>query len=401
MTTTAPEPAGPDAGPAWVQRAERWLRYDSTVRQAAIVVAIAVVSLSVVRTADVAGLEAAAYALVVANILVTLPRVLPAAVVARISTTPVFVVGALLAGGVLMVDRSGSTSLFAYFLAGSAGFRLPTGRAFVIATLTATSCVVGILVGTALDWIATPWYVGALTGTTVLIGTANRSRTLAEAAMRAAAESRVEAAEAEARAQTLAERTRIARDVHDVLAHSLAGINMQLEVVDALLENGDATGARAAAGRAQRQVREGMAEVGRTVHTLREDALPLVDTLGSMVEAAAPPGTALEVVGPRREVPTPQATALARVAQESLTNARKHAPDARVRLTLTFAPATTALEIVNGPAGRVAELTGAGSGMGLIGMRERVEILGGSVQTGPIVEGEDAGGWRVHVEVPA
>lgn len=401
MTTPARPPAVPDAGPAWVQRAERWLRYDSNVRQAIIVVAVAAVGLSLVRTVDVPGLRATAYALVVANIAVTSTRVLPAALVERIPAVPVYVVGALLAAALLMVDRSGSTALFAYFLPGSAGFRLPTGRAFVIATLTATLCVVGIAVGTGLDWVETPWYVGALTGTTVLIGTANRSRTLAEAAMRAASEARVRTAEAETRARTLAERARIARDVHDVLAHSLAGINMQLEVVDALLENGDSAGARDAAGRAQRQVREGMAEVSRTVHTLREDALPLVETLASLVAAAAPPGTSLAVVGDVRDVPTPQATALARVAQESLTNARKHAPDAAVRVTLTFDPATVGLDIVNGPSAGLAALATTGSGMGLVGMRERVEIVGGSVQTGPVVEGDDAGGWRVHVEIPA
>lgn len=407
MTTSAREPAVPaapdvpDAGPAWVQRAERWLRYDSGVRQVIIVVAVAAVGFSVVRTADVRGLRAVAYVLVAGNVLVASTRVLPAAVMRRVPTLPLFVVGAVLAAGVLTVDRTGATALFAYFLAGSAGFRLPTGRAFTIASLTATLCVVGILVGDALNWIDTPWYVGALTGTTVLIGTANRSRTLAEAAMRSAAESRVEAAEAESRAQTMTERARIARDVHDVLAHSLAGINMQLEVVDALLENGDTAAARAAALRAQHQVREGMAEVSRTVHTLRENALPLVDTLASLVEAAAPPGTVMAVVGTKRDVPTPQATALARVAQESLTNAHKHAPHAKVRVTLTFAATATTLEILNGASSGPSALTGTGSGLGLVGMRERIEIVGGTVQTGPVTEGDDAGGWRVHVEVPA
>lgn len=400
MTTPVADDAAPQPGAA-SSRAEQWLRYDSRVRQTAITVAVAVLGIEALRTVDDPTIHVAAYALVAANIVLMGVRILPDARRDALPEVAIHLVNALLAGAVLAFDRSGASASFAFFLAGNIGFRRPYRQSLALATLVSVCATAGIVGGHLAGLVGTPWYLGALTGTPVLVGISNRSRTLAVDSARAAAESAVLAAQAEARAHTMAERARIARDVHDVLAHSLAGVNLQLEAALALLENGDTDAARSAAVKAQNQVRESMAEVSRTVHTLREDALPLVETLGGLVRSSAPPGTELEVVGGRREVPTPQATALARVAQESLTNSRKHAPGADVRVTLTFAPAATVLDVLNGPSTVTPELTTTGSGMGLVGMRERVEILGGTVRTGPIVEGDHRGGWLVHVEVPA
>ncbi|MHA3702989.1 sensor histidine kinase [Jatrophihabitans sp. YIM 134969] len=400
VTSPAPPTATPERGAAVASRAERLLRYDGPVRQLAITVAVAAVSYSVLRTVDRPGLQPWAFVLVTLNVLVVAMRLLSDRTRDRVPEVPVAVVGALLAGAVLVLDRSGSTSIFGFFLAGNVGFRRPYTQALLLASWVSVCCLTGVLVGRAAGLVDTPWYLGALTGLSVLLGIANRSRGLAISSAQAAAASALQAAQAEAQVATMSERARIARDVHDVLAHSLAGVNLQLEVVDALLENGDHEAARAAATEAQRQVRESMAEVSRTVHALREDALPLVDTLTALVESGAPPGTRLAVEGEERVVGTRPATALARVAQEALTNARKHAPDAAVRVTLTFADRTVALDIVNGPsaAGPVAD---TGSGMGLVGMRERVASVGGSVRTGPVTDGDDAGGWHVHAEVPA
>ena len=402
MTTRSPEPGAPSEGGApWSAHADRWLRYDGPLRQAFITVAVAAVSLGVLRTVDRPGLAPWAVVLVVANIAVVALRLVPEGARDRLPEVAIAVAGALLAGAILALDRSGATAMFGFFLAGNVGFRRPYGQALVLAALVSACGLAGVLIGRGAGLVDTPWYLGALTGTSVLLGIANRSRGLAIASAEAAAQSALHAAQADARAATMSERARIARDVHDVLAHSLAGVNLQLEVVDALLENGDADGARAAAAKAQQQVRESMAEVSRTVHTLREDALPLVDTLARLVETGAPPGSTLEVVGQQREVATPPTTALARVAQESLTNASKHAPGAEVRVTLTFGSDTVALDVANGPADGPGALTAAGSGLGLVGMRERIGMVGGSVRTGPVVEGEHAGGWLVHVEVPA
>lgn len=90
---------------------------------------------------------------------------------------------------------------------------------------------------------------------------------------------------------------------------------------------------------------------------------------------------------------------LLRIAQESLTNAARHAPGGEVRVELGFDAASTALSIRNGPATRTVG-TGVGSGMGLIGMRERVALLDGTITAGPVTEGPDAGGWQVEAVIP-
>jgi signal transduction histidine kinase len=179
---------------------------------------------------------------------------------------------------------------------------------------------------------------------------------------------------------------------------------MQLEVTDALLESGDIDRARQAAQRAQSLVRSGLTEVQRTVGDLREDALPLVETLRSMLASLSDAGT-LTVDGPPRELPVRLTQVIVRCAQEALTNAHKYAPGAPVRIHLEHLehlPEETVLEVVNSapPAGS-RPLAGAGSGMGLVGMRERLDLVGGTVTAGPIVDGDDAGGWRVRVVIPA
>jgi signal transduction histidine kinase len=306
------------------------------------------------------------------------------------------------AAALMGLEHSGASTLFAYFATGHAGYRLDSRRSLPFAAITSALCA-GVLL---LPWGShdTSWIVGAFTGVSVLVGISNRAHTDALRSARAAAEQAELAARAEARAEALAERARIARDVHDVLAHSLAGVNMQLEVTDALLESGDIDRARQAAQRAQSLVRSGLTEVQRTVGDLREDALPLVETLRSMLASLSDAGT-LTVDGPPRELPVRLTQVIVRCAQEALTNAHKYAPGAPVRIHLEHLehlPEETVLEVVNSapPAGS-RPLAGAGSGMGLVGMRERLDLVGGTVTAGPIVDGDDAGGWRVRVVIPA
>ncbi|WP_329255517.1 histidine kinase [Streptomyces sp. NBC_01478] len=310
------------------------------------------------------------------------------------------------AGAVALMglDRSGAAALFAYFATGHAGYRLDSRRSLPFAAVTSALCA-GVLL---LPWSAhgASWIVGAFTGVSVLVGISNRAHTDALRSARAAAEQAELAARAEARAESLAERARIARDVHDVLAHSLAGVNMQLEVTDALLESGDVERARQAAQRAQSLVRSGLTEVQRTVGDLREDALPLVETLRSLLASASDAGT-LTVDGPPLELPVRLAQVIVRCAQEALTNAHKYAPGAPVRMRLEYPahqegqPEETVFEVVNSaPPEGSRPLAGAGSGMGLVGMRERLDLVGGTVTAGPIVDGDDTGGWRVRVVIP-
>jgi signal transduction histidine kinase len=122
--------------------------------------------------------------------------------------------------------------------------------------------------------------------------------------------------------------------------------------------------------------------------------LPLVPTLTAMF-AAAP--AQVDVSGEPRATPTDVTQALVRAAQEALTNAQKYAPGAPLDVAVRFDDAAVSLAVHNGPPGpddRPAAV--GGSGMGLVGMRERIALVGGQVQAGP----GPGGGWTVQVTVP-
>ncbi len=306
--------------------------------------------------------------------------------------------GILAAAALIGAGRSGTAYLFAFFLSGHIGYRLPTRQALVLAPACGLLCggVLYFHVGPGHHLL--PWAVGLTTGAPVLIGILNRAQHRAVDAALSAAESAERAARAEAQAAVLTERARIARDVHDVLAHSLAGINMQLELADALLDTGDLEKVRAVNDKAHSLVKESLKQAQWTVHALREDSLPLVETLTAMTESSGH-RDALTVSGTPVEVPARVTQNLLRIAQESLTNAARYAPGGEVRVELAFAASSTALTIRNLPATRTVT-PGAGSGMGLIGMRERVALLGGTLTAGPVTEGPGRGGWQVEAVIP-
>lgn len=386
------------------QRATRWFTADNNPVQVFGTVAAIVVGAVTVRPIGFAGTGLAVLCLLVLVSLMTCTRLIPEG---RLAPGPQFAVLCVWSAGaaaLMALDCSGASALFAYFATGHAGYRLDSRLSLPFAACTSALCA-GVLL---LPWgnHGASWIVGAFTGVSVLVGLSNRAHTAALRSARAAAEQAELASRAEARAEALAERARIARDVHDVLAHSLAGVNMQLEVTDALLESGDVERARQAAQRAQSLVRSGLTEVQRTVGDLREDALPLVETLRSMLGSVSDAGT-LTVDGPRRELPVRLAQVIVRCAQEALTNAHKYAPGAPVRMRLEYVerrehlPEETVFEVVNSaPPEGLRPLAGAGSGMGLVGMRERLDLVGGTVTAGPVVDGDDAGGWRVRVVIP-
>ncbi len=123
------------------------------------------------------------------------------------------------------------------------------------------------------------------------------------------------------RAAALAERTRIAREIHDILAHSLADLSIQLELADALLtDGGDTTGARDRVRHAHRLAADGLNETRQAVHALRHDVPPLPDALAALAGG----DTVLDVTGRPRQLPAAAGLALLRTAQEALSNARRH-----------------------------------------------------------------------------
>jgi len=141
---------------------------------------------------------------------------------------------------------------------------------------------------------------------------------------------------------------------------------------------------------------EGLSETRAAVHALRDEPVALTEQLTALAQAD---GADLRVTGTSRSLPPDAALALYRAAQEALSNARKHAPGAAVSLCLTFGAATTVLLVTNGPSPateRHADLSRSGSGFGLRGMRERVELLGGEVRA----ESHEQG-FTLRVAVPA
>ncbi|MGW5001275.1 sensor histidine kinase [Streptomyces hydrogenans] len=308
-------------------------------------------------------------------------------------------VGVVAAAALIGVSSSGTGYLFAFFLSGHIGYRLETRPALVLAGLCSLLCGAVLFFRLGPGYEALPWVFGLLTGLPVVMGILNRTQRQAVRAAIEAAEAAERAARAEARTAVLSERSRIARDVHDVLAHSLAGINMQLELADALMDTGDLDGAREAHDKAHGLVKDSLRQAQWTVHALREDALPLRETLTAMLESSGH-HDALTVNGTVRDVPARVTQDLLRIAQEALTNAARHAPGGEVRAELTYTAEAIVMRVRNGPATREVS-AGVGSGMGLIGMRERVALLNGTLSAGPITEGPHRNGWQVEAVIPA
>ncbi|GAA0587448.1 histidine kinase [Streptomyces crystallinus] len=399
-TESAPPPEGtPSPGKAGVPGAapRRVPGQDPRVRWV-LTLAVVVVGALTIRPMGFSGRGPAVTALFVVSSLALLARALPENAVSPRLTLLWLTLGIVAAAGLIGASSSGTSYLFAYFLAGHIGYRLDTRPALVLAGLCSLLCggVLYLRLGPGHHLL--PWALGLAAGTPVLIGIINRGQRRAVEAVIAAAESAERAARAEARTAVLTERGRIARDVHDVLAHSLAGINMQLELADALLDTGDLEKVREANNKAHGLVKESLKQAQWTVHALREDALPLLESLTAMLESSGH-RDALTVTGAVREVPSPVTQNLLRIAQEALTNAARHAPGGEVGVELAFTASSTTLRIRNRPATREAT-AGAGSGMGLIGMRERVALLGGTVTAGPVTEGPDRGGWQVEAVIP-
>ncbi|MEW1719208.1 histidine kinase [Streptomyces sp. NPDC093109] len=216
---------------------------------------------------------------------------------------------------------------------------------------------------------------------------------------------------AEAQSAALAERARIARDIHDVLAHSLSAQLVHLEAARLRIEREpespfrDQILERVVAARSM--AREGLAETRQALSALRGEMAPLGDFLR---ELAAADGAEVEVDGVPRPLPAEVSQTVRRVAQEALTNVRKHAPGARVRIRLGYGTDEVTLVVrdsgarVTGPAG----LPASGSGYGLLGMRERAELLGGALEAGPVARAgagdgpgaPDEKGFSVRLRVP-
>ncbi len=197
------------------------------------------------------------------------------------------------------------------------------------------------------------------------------------------------------------ERLRIARELHDVLAHSISVINVQAGVGLALLDS-DPEQARTALTTIKAASKEALGEVRQVLDTLRApgDAprapAPGLDRLPELVEQAAGAGLTVDVVtgGERAALPPGADLAAFRIVQEALTNVVRHSESRRAGVQLRYGKAVLTVTVDDdGPA---SHAEAGGSGNGLAGMRERAAALGGTIEAGPRPDG----GFRVVAELP-
>jgi signal transduction histidine kinase len=253
-----------------------------------------------------------------------------------------------------------------------------------VGAVVALAAVVVVAVTAAVSGVSVQFVLGTAGGLLlgVLVGFSRRQFRIAEERAR-------EAEREQQRAVLLADRARAARDVHDVLAHSLGGLVLQLDAVEALLEAGRVADAARRAGEARALAADGLAEARRAVRTLREDpagqagpaadvpgaaeagraSRPTGDGLAALVDAHRSFGGSVVTHGDTTltDLDAAHRAAVVQVVREALSNARRHAPGRPVALSVTRDGSAVSVTVSN----PLADV-----GQGLRGMRERVAELG-------------------------
>ncbi|HUP72956.1 MAG TPA: histidine kinase [Acidimicrobiales bacterium] len=239
---------------------------------------------------------------------------------------------------------------------------------------------------TAVPWLAGLWMQ-------VLESRSRRAEAVAREA--------VDVRDHEVRRATTEERLRLAREIHDVAAHHMTAVSLHAQALRERVERGGAVEVgqlRAIEGAA----RHSLEELRRVLGVLRPshgDAelfpLPSLDDLPKLVESCRLAGQRVELVnqGEQRPVPSGMSLALYRIIQESLSNAGRHAPGAVVEVRIRWSPDRVMVRTTNDAAGRRLQFV---AGNGVLGMRERATLYGGTVQIGP----GDAGSWVVELTMP-
>jgi signal transduction histidine kinase len=210
--------------------------------------------------------------------------------------------------------------------------------------------------------------------------------------------------EEQAKVAALDERARIAREIHDVLAHSLGALGLHIQAAQAVLtKQHDEVRAVELLDQARRMATDGLNETRRAVHALRGETRPLPDGLAELsAEHQRRHGARVtfEVSGEPRPLPPDAGLALTRTAQEALVNTAKHAPHQLVYICLDYADAHTSLAVTNhlgedASGDHKPELATVNGGYGLAGMRERLLLVDGTLSAGR--NGSD---WVVVARVP-
>jgi signal transduction histidine kinase len=381
---SAPTQAGLSASRAQRERVLRWLRLLVPI------VLIVVLWSSLVSTprpgANPIGWALAAFVAASVGVVATLPRQggrLHAAFAVGVLGTSVALT--LLQGGAAVPGIFVGISLLVYRLR-RPSWLVPAVLAVVVTVTLVALSRHGSLETALLNVIT----LGAFYGMwflAVRLGEANRHAERLVAELEASRD-------AQAHAARLAERQRLAREMHDVLAHSLSGLMLQLEGARMLAASTPADPRlRQAVERAHHLAKAGLDEARRAIGMLRDDDLPGPDLLPGLAAQFEQDNGIPCRFSAAGEAPAPQTRlAIYRVAQEALTNIARHATTDRVAMDLSTADGWTRLRIENFgvPAAQSEE------GYGLTGMRERAELLGGTLTAGPTPTG-----FRVELGVPA
>jgi signal transduction histidine kinase len=213
-----------------------------------------------------------------------------------------------------------------------------------------------------------------------------------------------DARDEQTRSAALAERGRIAEELHDVLAHSLSGLAIQLEVARKQAGQEDASSSlKQTIDTAGQLTRAGLGDARRAVNALRGEELPKLGQLASLLDTYRRDlhvDVSLTVEGEIRPLPAQTEFALYRGVQEALTNVARHAPGAATAVTLRYSPDCATVTITDRARAEEeipapASATSFGGGNGLTGMRERMTRVGGAMTAGPTPTG-----WTVVLETP-
>ncbi|MEU6065701.1 sensor histidine kinase [Streptomyces sp. NPDC047082] len=301
--------------------------------------------------------------------------------------------------------------------------RAPVAMAAVVALYTVASATdrpttwrIGLLTMTVLTGAAMlagplPWYaqenlaIFAWTGIGATAGDAVRSRRTVVRAMRERAERAERTREEEARRRVAEERLRIARDLHDVVAHHIALVNVQAGVAAHVMDKRPDQ-AKEALAHVREASRSALNELRATVGLLRQSGDPEAPTepapglsrLDELAGTFRSAGLPVQVARADQGSTLPAAVDLAayRIIQEALTNVQKHAgPEARAEVSVVRVGPNIEVTVLDDGSGDDATVE-VGGGHGLLGMRERVTALRGTLTTGP----RYGGGFRVHAILP-
>jgi signal transduction histidine kinase len=240
-----------------------------------------------------------------------------------------------------------------------------------------------------------------------VVGDSMRSRRRRDELLRERAERAEREREERAEKATLEERSRIAREIHDVVTHSVSVIAVQAGAARAVVEQ-HPDQALEALQAIERTSRETMADLRRALGVLRDPGdgaalapQPGLDRLDDLVEQFRGTGltVAADVQGPARPLPAGLDLAAYRVVQEALTNALRYAAPATAHVLVRFEPGALVVSVTDDGRGANPSANGSAAtgGQGLVGMRERVTAYGGTLEAGPAPEG---GGFAVLARFP-